>query len=177
MIERLSVKKINLPLTSNVIAGLNAGDFVELSGTIYTARDQAHKRLVAALEAGRPLPFEPAGQTIYYAGPAPGRPIGSIGPTTSSRMDAFTPILMTAGIKAMIGKGRRSPEVVQAIKRYHAVYFVATGGSAAYLSQFIVKAEVLAWPELGPEAIYKLEVKDFPVTVAIDSRGNNVFEN
>lgn len=170
--------KIILPLTDEDANALRAGDMVELTGTVYTARDQAHKRLVAELEAGRPLPFEPAGQTIYYAGPAPAAPgqvIGSIGPTTAGRMDAYTPQLLAAGVKAMIGKGNRSSETVAAIKRHKAVYFTATGGAAAYLSQFVIKAEVVAWPELGPEAIYKLEVKDFPAVVAIDSRGNNIF--
>lgn len=176
MTEQQIVKKLNLPLTPEAIGGLHAGDLVELTGTVYTSRDQAHKRLVAALEEGRPLPFEPAGQTIYYAGPAPpGGVIGSIGPTTAGRMDAFTPALLATGIKAMIGKGNRSPEVINAIKQHRAAYFVAAGGAGAFLSQFVVAAEVIAWPELGPEAIYKLEVRDFPVVVAIDCRGKNIF--
>lgn len=157
---------------------LNVGDLVELSGVVYTARDQAHKRLVAALAAGEKLPIALTGQTIYYAGPAPGRSgqiIGSIGPTTSSRMDAFTPQLLAAGVRALIGKGDRAGAVVAAIKKNSAVYFVTTGGAAAYLSQFIHRAELIAWPELGPEAIYKLDVKNFPAVVAIDSKGENIF--
>ncbi len=167
-----------MPLRRETALKLRAGDLVELSGVVYTARDQAHKRLIKAIEAGETLPIALSDQTIYYAGPAPGRSdqiIGSIGPTTSSRMDAFTPRLLAAGVRALIGKGDRSQMVVNAIKENVAVYFITTGGAAAYLSQFIQRANIVAWPELGPEAIYKLDVKNFPAVVAIDSRGENIF--
>ncbi len=173
------VSKIKLPLTTENRKVLRAGDVVELSGVIYTARDQAHKRLVNMIERGEELPLDLKGQTIFYAGPAPIRPgdvVGSIGPTTSSRMDPFTPAILKAGVKGMIGKGNRSVDVIKAIKRHRAVYFVATGGAAVYLSQFVKKMELAAWPELGPEAIYKLTIEDLPLVVAIDSDGNNVFD-
>ncbi len=173
------MSKIELPLTTESRKELKAGDLVELSGVIYTARDQAHKRLVSLIEGEKELPLDLQDQTIYYAGPAPARPgeiIGSIGPTTSSRMDPFTPAILKAGVKGMIGKGNRSDDVIKAIKRHRAVYFVATGGAAVYLSQFIKKMELIAWQELGPEAIYKLTIADLPLVVAIDSEGVNVFE-
>ena len=173
------MSKIELPLTTESRKELKAGDLVELSGVIYTARDRAHKRLVRMIESGEGLPFDLQDQTIYYVGPAPARPgevVGSIGPTTSSRMDPFTPAILKAGVKGMIGKGNRSEEVIKAIKRHRAIYFVATGGAAVYLSQFVIKMELVAWQELGPEAIHRLTVADLPLVVAIDSDGNNVFD-
>lgn len=157
---------------------LKAGDEVRISGTLYIARDQAHKRLCEALKKGTKLPIPLEGQIIYYAGPTPapkGKAIGSCGPTTASRMDAFTPALLKAGLKGMIGKGRRGDEVVKAIKKYKAVYFVTIGGAGAYLSQCIKKSKVVAYPDLGPEAIYKVEVEDFPAYVAIDSIGKSIY--
>ena len=148
---------------------LKAGDKILLSETIYVARDQAHKR---------GIPFDVQGKIIFYAGPTPAKPgkiIGAIGPTTSSRMDPFTPQLYDKGLKATIGKGQRSQEVIEAIKRNRAVYFVALGGAAALLSKHVLSAKVMAYPELGPEAILELQVKDFPVWVAIDSKGNSIF--
>jgi fumarate hydratase subunit beta len=172
-------KKIRLPLTDRTIADLKAGDAVLLSGVLYTARDAAHQRMVAALERGERLPFDIRGQTLYYVGPSPappGRVIGSAGPTTSSRMDEFTPALLAAGLKGMIGKGPRSAEVRDAIKKYRAVYFAAVGGVGALLSQSIEKAEVVAYPDLGPEAVLRLEVKDFPATVINDVTGRDLYE-
>ena len=164
-------KIVKLPLTAKVIAGLRTGDSVRLSGVMYTARDAAHKRMVEALEKGLPLPFEVKGQTIYYMGPAPAKPgriIGSAGPTTSYRMDIYAPRLMEAGLKGMIGKGQRSQPVLDAIKMNKAVYFAAIGGIGALMSKRIIKAEVIAYADLGTEAIRKLEVEDFPVTVIND---------
>ncbi len=158
---------------------LKAGESVLLSGTLYTARDAAHKRMVDALERGEKLPFDIKGQTLYYTGPSPappGRVIGSAGPTTSSRMDEFTPRLLAAGLKGMIGKGPRSPEVREAIKKYRAVYFAAVGGAGALLSKAIVSAEVVAYEDLGPEAVLRLEVKDFPATVINDISGRDLYE-
>ena len=170
------MKSISSPLDLSTIESLQAGDLVALSGVIFTARDQAHKRLVALIEAGGPLPVDLIGQTIYYAGPAPaspGRVIGSIGPTTSSRMDPYTPAMLDYGIKGMIGKGSRSGGVKDAIRDAGAVYFVATGGAAAYLAGFVVKAEVIAFAELGPEAVYRLEVKNMPLVVGVDCQGRS----
>ena len=170
------IKKINSPINQEVIDSLVAGQLVALSGVLFTARDQAHLRLVKALTEGRALPVDLKGQTIYYAGPAPARPnaiAGSIGPTTAARMDAYTPALLEYGIKAMIGKGRRSAEVKEAIQIARAVYLVATGGAAAYLSQFVTKSEVVAYSELGLEAIYRLEVDRFPLVVGIDAEGRS----
>ncbi len=153
-----------------IIENLTVGDKVEISGTLYIARDQAHKRLVELIRKGRKLPFTLEGQIIYYCGPTPertGEIIGSAGPTTSKRMDMFTPILLEHGLKGMIGKGTRSTEVIDAIRKYNAVYFVTYGGAGAYLHQFIVKNELIAYPELGPEAIRKITVKDFPAYVEI----------
>ncbi|MCU0640748.1 MAG: FumA C-terminus/TtdB family hydratase beta subunit [Candidatus Margulisbacteria bacterium] len=164
---------INTPLSDKVVAKLKAGDRVLLSGTIYTARDAAHARF-----GDRP-PFDLKGAVIFYASPTPtppGRVIGSLGPTTSSRMDAFTPPLLAKGLTGMIGKGRRSKTVVAAIKQHKAVYFVVPGGIAALLSQHVKKAEVLAYPELGAEAVHELMVENLPVIVAIDSKGNDLFE-
>jgi fumarate hydratase subunit beta len=172
-------KKIRLPLTDKTIADLKSGDTVLLSGVLYTARDAAHQRMVAALECGEPLPFDLKGQTLYYVGPSPappGRVIGSAGPTTSSRMDAFTPRLLAAGLKGMIGKGQRSAEVRDAIKKHKAVYFAAVGGTGALLSKSVVSAVVVAYADLGPEAVLRLEVKDFPATVINDVTGRDLYE-
>jgi fumarate hydratase subunit beta len=171
-------KKIRLPLTDKMISDLKAGDAAFISGTLYTARDAAHKRLVEALDHGEPLPFNIKGQTLYYVGPSPAPPghvIGSAGPTTSSRMDEFTPRLLAAGLKGMIGKGPRSAEVKEAMKKYRAVYFAALGGAGALLSKCIVSAEVVAYADLGPEALLRLEVKDFPVTVINDITGRDLY--
>ena len=161
------------PLTDKQVAGLKAGDKVLITGKIYTARDAAHKRF-----AGKP-PFAIKGQIIYYASPTPAPPgavIGSIGPTTASRMDAFAPALYQAGLKATIGKGDRGPEVVAALKKYKAVYLLVPGGTAAFLSKQVKKSTVVAYPDLGPEAVLELAVVDFPAIVAIDSKGNSLFE-
>ena len=172
------MKKINTPLKKEQIEKLRTGDAILLTGIIYTARDQAHKRLTEAIKKGKKLPFDLKDQVIYYCGPtnAPkGKIIGSCGPTTSSRMDELTPILLKAGIKAMIGKGQRSPEVANAIKKYKAVYFLTYAGCGALLAQYVQKAEPLAYKDLGPEAIFRLEVKDFPLLVAIDKEGKNIY--
>jgi fumarate hydratase subunit beta len=163
-----TIKKISLPLRSEDIKGLKPGEEVRLSGTMYTARDQAHLRMSELLKEGKALPVDIRGQIIYYCGPTPAgdRVIGSCGPTTSGRMDAFTPALIEAGLKGMIGKGRRSPEVLKAISSNGAVYFLAPGGAGAYLSARVRKAEVAAFEDLGPEAVYRLEVEDFPAVVA-----------
>lgn len=173
------LKKIRLPLTDKIIAELKSGDNVLLSGVIYVARDAAHKRIVEALDKGQPAPFEIKGQTIYYMGPAPARPghaIGSAGPTTSYRMDSFSTRLMSAGLKGMIGKGQRSQEVIDAIKKYKAVYFAAIGGAGALISKSIKKADIIAYEELGAEAVRKLEVEDFPVTVINDIYGGDLYQ-
>ncbi len=167
------IKKIAAPLADRDVEALKAGDEVLISGKIYTARDAAHR------EFKDQPPFEIKGQILFYASPTPARPqtvIGSIGPTTSSRMDAFTPALLARGLKAMIGKGERSPEVVAAMKKYKAVYLMVAGGVAALLSKYIKKATVIAYPELGPEAVLELEVTDFPALVAIDAQGNDIFK-
>ena len=173
------VKTVSLPLAEETIKGLRAGDNVLISGVMYAARDAAHKRMVEALEQGEPLPFDIAGQTIYYVGPSPappGRVIGSAGPTTSTRMDGYTPRLLAAGLKGMIGKGSRSAEVKDAMKKHKAVYLAAIGGTGALLSKSIVKSEVVDYADLGPEAILRLEVKDFPVTVINDIYGGDLYE-
>jgi len=157
---------------------LKAGQEIFLSGTIYTARDQAHKRLTETIKSGRRLPIELKGAIIYYCGPTQtpkGKIIGSCGPTTSSRMDTFTPLLLSRGLKAMIGKGDRSKEVKEVIKKYKGVYFVTYAGCGALLSKFVKKAKIAAYSELGPEAILKLEVKDFPLIVAIDANGRSIY--
>lgn len=172
--------RITTPLDLETIQKLNAGDQVSLSGVIFTARDAAHKRLVEAYLAGQELPVDLRGQVIYYVGPCPARPgriIGSAGPTTSGRMDPYTPLLIRElGLKGMIGKGSRSQEVIEAMKQYGAIYFLAIGGAGALLAQRIKKAEVIAYEDLGPEAIYRLEVEDFPLIVGIDCRGRNAYE-
>jgi len=170
---------ISTPLADDVVAQLHAGDSVLITGTIYVARDAAHKRLVAALEAGQPLPFDVRGQLIYYMGPSPakpGRPIGSAGPTTSYRMDPYTPALLQAGLKGMIGKGNRSQAVREALKRYRAVYFASVGGAAALIAKSVRAAEVIAYPELGPEAVQRLEVADLPAIVIDDIYGGDAYE-
>ena len=174
-------KKIHLspPLSEEDVSALHCGDRVLLTGVLYTARDAAHARLVALLDEGKDLPFDVAGQIIYYVGPTPARPgavIGSAGPTTSGRMDTYAPAMMAAGLKGMIGKGSRSAEVRETMSRHKAVYFAATGGAGALLSQRIVKAEVVAYEDLGPEAIRRLEVKDFPVIVVNDAHGGDLYE-
>ena len=171
--------KMTTPLTDADIEKLRIGDIVYLSGTIYTARDAAHKRLVDLIEEGKELPFDLQGSVIYFVGPTPpkpGEPIGSAGPTTSYRMDSYSPILIKHGQKGMIGKGKRNQAVKDACKEYKAVYFGATGGAGALIAQRIKSAEVIAYPELGPEAIRKLEVEDFPVTVVNDAYGGDLYE-
>lgn len=173
------MKRITTPLNTEVIRELKAGDRASLSGIIYTARDAAHKRLVEAYLAGEELPIELENQIIYYVGPCPAKPgkvIGSAGPTTSGRMDTYAPLLIRElGLKGMIGKGSRSQEVVEAMKEKGAVYFLAIGGAGALLAQRIKKAEVVAYEDLGPEAIYRLEVEDFPLIVGIDCYGRNAY--
>lgn len=171
---------IELPLSKEDIASLCAGDYVYLTGTLYTARDAAHQRMYEALAAGEDLPLAMQNNVIYYMGPSPareGRPIGSAGPTTSSRMDKYAPALLDMGLKGMIGKGKRSEEVKNAIVRNGAVYFAAVGGAGALLSRSIVSSEVIAYEDLGTEAIRKLAVKDFPVIVVIDAEGRDLYEN
>ncbi len=171
--------KITTPLTDETIARLRAGDAVEITGTIHVGRDAAHKRMVEALDRGESLPFDPHGQIIYYMGPSPappGRPIGSAGPTTSGRMDMYTPRMLEAGLKGMIGKGNRSKEVREAIVKHRAVYFAATGGAAALIAQRIKRAEIVAYADLGAEAVLKLDVEDFPVIVVNDMYGGDAYE-
>lgn len=172
-------KYISVPLTEEAAASLRAGDYVYLTGIIYTARDAAHKRMAEALERGEQLPLDMKNNVIYYMGPSParsGRPIGSAGPTTASRMDKYAPALMDLGLKGMIGKGKRSQGVRDAIVRNGAVYFAAVGGAGALLSRSITASEVIAYEDLGTEAIRKLEVKDFPVIVVMDTHGNDLYE-
>lgn len=179
MTEGTEIMKIHTPLTDTVIAALKTGDKVLLSGFIYTARDAAHKRFIEKLEAGGKLPFDVRGQVIYYCGPAPapvGKVIGSCGPTTSSRMDGYAPGLISLGLKGMIGKGKRSEMVKKAIQEHRAVYFGATGGAGALLAQSVVAAEVIAYEDLGPEAVMRLEVKDMPLFVINDIYGNDLYE-
>ena len=172
-------KHIKAPIEKQAAAKLKAGDYVYITGTIYTARDAAHKRMYEALSEGKELPVNIQKQMIYYMGPSPareGRPIGSAGPTTATRMDKYAPRLLDLGEKAMIGKGKRSKEVVDAVIRNHAVYFAAIGGAGALLSKCITKSEIVCYEDLGAEAIRKIEVKDFPVIVVIDREGNNLYE-
>jgi len=171
--------RLTTPLSRWDVESLHAGDRVILSGTIYTGRDAAHARMVALLAEGQPLPFPPEGQVIYYVGPTPprpGEPIGSAGPTTSGRMDTYTPALLAAGITGIIGKGTRSAEVREAMARHKAVYFAATGGAGALLARRIKSAEVVAWEDLGPEAVRRLVVEDFPLVVINDVFGNDLYE-
>ena len=173
------IKSITSPIDAEIIEKLTAGTQVLISGVIYTARDAAHQRLIQALDRGESLPFNLNGQTLYYMGPSPAKPgqvIGSAGPTTSSRMDIYTPRLIAAGIRAMIGKGSRSPAVKEAIKKYKAVYFAATGGVGALLAKSIKQVEVIAYEDLGAEAILRLNVENFPAIVANDVHGEDLFE-
>lgn len=173
------VKKVDTPLTDEVINELRAGDRVLLSGIIYTGRDAAHKRLAELINKGEELPMDIKNQTIYYVGPCPAKPgqvIGSAGPTTSGRMDAYAPLLMDEGLKGMIGKGLRNQQVVDSIVKNNAVYFAAVGGAGALLAEAIKEAEVIAFSDLGAEAIYKLRIEDFPVTVIIDNQGNDLYK-
>jgi len=189
------MKRIKTPLEKEEIKKLKPGERVLLSGTVYTARDQAHKRLVEVLKKHKKLPFDLKGQVIYYCGPTKtpkgkvigtsaklstdgerSRTIGSCGPTTASRMDEFTPALLKAGIRGMIGKGSRSKEVIEAVKKYKAVYFLTYAGCGALLSKYVTKMKPVAYKDLGAEAIYRLEVKDFPLIVGVDARGNSLYE-
>lgn len=172
-------RHIHTPITEEVTAELKSGDYVYITGTIYVARDAAHKRMIEALEEGKELPIDIKDSTIYYMGPSPareGRPIGSAGPTTASRMDKYAPTLLDLGEKAMIGKGKRTKEVIDAIIRNRAVYFAAVGGAGALLSKCITKSEVICYDDLGAEAIRKIDVENFPVIVVIDSEGSNLYE-
>ena len=171
--------KLLTPLTENSTRELKAGDIVKITGYIYTARDAAHKRMTEAAAKGESLPFDPKNQIIYYVGPTPAKPgqvIGSAGPTTSGRMDAYAPKMMELGLTGMIGKGKRSAAVKDAMKKYGAVYFAATGGAAALISGHIKQAEVIAYDDLGTEAVRRLYVEDFPAVVVIDSNGNDLYE-
>lgn len=170
--------EITTPFTAESIKKLKTGDMVSLTGTIYTARDAAHKRLCQLLEEGKEMPFDFEGSVVFYAGPAPakpGKPIGSVGPTTSGRMDLYSPKLIEQGLKVMIGKGFRSPEVIEAIVEHGGLYFAAIGGAAALMAKCVVSAEVIAFEELGPEAIRKLEVKEMPLIVAVDASGKDIY--
>jgi len=175
----MATHRLSPPLTDAVVEALSAGDRATITGAIYTARDAAHRRLVELLDHGLPLPIELAGQIIYYTGPTPappGRVIGSAGPTTASRMDPYAPRLLALGLKAMIGKGARSAEVRQALVKHRAVYLTATPGAGALLSRHIIAAEIVAYPDLGPEAIHRLIVQDFPVIVANDCHGGDIYD-
>ncbi|MEN6347957.1 MAG: Fe-S-containing hydro-lyase [Syntrophomonas sp.] len=172
------MKELRAPLNKEDIMELTAGDEVFIQGTIYAARDAAHKNMVQTLEKGAGLPFEINGQIIYYVGPCPappGKVIGSAGPTTSGRMDAYAPLLLEKGLRAMVGKGQRNQQVIDAMVEYGAVYLATIGGAGAYLARCITAVETIAYPELGPEALLKMEVRDFPCIVAIDARGNNIY--
>lgn len=172
-------KRITAPLTAQTVQSLKAGDSVLLSGVVYTARDAAHMRMVAALEKGESLPFNLSGQVVYYAGPTPtpkGRAVGSIGPTTSKRMDAMTPLLLSYGLRGMIGKGSRSKQVIEAMKAFPSVYFAAVGGAAALMAKCVTNLQVIAYDDLGPESIKRLEIKDLPLIVAVDYRGNDYYQ-
>jgi fumarate hydratase subunit beta len=171
--------EITTPLTDDVIKQLHAGDGVTITGTIYVGRDAAHKRMIEALDEGEPLPFDPKGQIIYYMGPSPakpGKPIGSAGPTTSYRMDPYAPRLMEVGLKGMIGKGNRSMPVREAMQKHKAVYFAAIGGAAALIAKSIKEAEVIAYDDLGAEALRRLRVEDFPAIVVNDIYGGDAYE-
>lgn len=171
--------KVTTPFTDEVIKNLKIGDSVLITGVVYTARDAAHKRLVEMLGRGEPMPFDFVGQAVYYAGPSPTRPgaaVGSIGPTTSGRMDAYAPLLMEHGLKVMIGKGLRDDGVRRAIIKHCGLYLAAIGGAAALISRSVKSARTIAFDDLGPEAITRLEVVDFPAVVAMDCRGNDIYE-
>ena len=172
-------RHIKAPISKEDALSLKSGDYVYITGTIYTARDAAHKRMQEALDRGEPLPIDLKNNIIYYMGPSPareGRPIGSAGPTTASRMDRYTPQLLDLGLGGMIGKGKRSPEVIEGIVRKGAVYFAAVGGAGALLSKCITKSEVIAYDDLGTEAVRRLTVENFPAIVVIDAEGNNLYE-
>lgn len=172
-------KRIITPLTEEKVMGLKAGDSILLSGTIYSARDAAHKRLIDLINEGKELPFDIKGEIIYYVGPSPAKPgqvIGSAGPTTSYRMDSYTPTLLDLGLKGMIGKGARSEEVINSIKINKSIYFGAIGGAAALIGKSITNSEIIAYEDLGAEAIRKMEVKDLPLVVVIDAEGKNLYE-
>ena len=176
----MAAKKITLPLTEELAKTLHAGDSVLVTGTIYTSRDAGHKRMCEALAKGEEIPFDPKDAPIYYVGPTPAKPgqvIGSAGPTTSGRMDAYAPTMMSVGARGMIGKGARLPEVIDAMKKYSGVYFGAIGGAGALLAKCIKKAELIAFEDLGAEALRKLYVEDMPLVVIIDSEGNNLYES
>lgn len=173
-------KRIQLPLTEEVAKSLRAGDSVLLTGTIYTSRDAGHKRMCETLAKGEELPFDPKDATIYYVGPTPAKPgqvIGSAGPTTSGRMDAYAPTMMSVGARGMIGKGARLPEVIDAMKKYSGVYFGAIGGAGALLAKCVKECELIAYEDLGAEALRKLYVEDMPLVVIIDSEGNNLYKD
>jgi fumarate hydratase subunit beta len=173
------IKRLKTPLTNDDLKELRVGDKVMLSGSLYSARDAAHKRIVDLMDRNQKLPFDLQGAAIYYVGPSPAKPgyaIGSAGPTTSGRMDAYTPLLISKGLKGMVGKGPRSEEVKEAMKQHGAVYFAAVGGAGALISKSITSAEVVAYPELGAEAIRLMEVKDLPLIVAIDMFGNDLYQ-
>lgn len=172
-------RHIKAPISKEDALSLKSGDYVYITGTIYTARDAAHKHMQEALDRGEPLPIDLKNNIIYYMGPSPareGRPIGSAGPTTASRMDRYTPQLLDLGLGGMIGKGKRSPEVIEGIVRNGAVYFAAVGGAGALLSKCITKSEVIAYDDLGTEAVRRLTVENFPAIVVIDAEGNNLYE-
>ncbi|MDD8049007.1 MAG: Fe-S-containing hydro-lyase [Thomasclavelia sp.] len=171
--------KLETPLTVDKVKDLKVGDEVLLSGVIYTGRDAAHKRMFELLDSNKPLPFDPKDQTIFYVGPTPTKPghsFGSGGPTTSGRMDKFAPRMISLGLRCMIGKGKRTQEVIDALKQFQGIYFGAIGGAGAMMSSCIKKCDVIAFEDLGPEAVRRLEVKDMPLTVIIDSKGNNLYE-
>lgn len=175
----MAARKITLPLTEELAKTLHAGDEVLVTGTIYTSRDAGHKRMCESLAKGEPIPFDPTDATIYYVGPTPAMPgkvIGSAGPTTSGRMDAYAPTMMSVGARGMIGKGARLPEVIDAMKKYSGVYFGAIGGAGALLAKCIKEAELIAFEDLGAEALRRLYVEDMPLVVIIDSEGNNLYE-
>lgn len=172
------MRKLTAPLSREDALSLRAGEHILLSGTVYTARDAAHLRMLELIKAGKPLPVELEGQVIYYAGPTPtpaGKPVGSIGPTTSVRMDAMTPTLLAHGLRGMIGKGGRGPEVIEAMKENGAVYFAAVGGAAALMASCVTSLEVICWDDLGPESVKRLTLHELPLVVAIDTQGNDAF--
>lgn len=172
------MRQLNAPLTEKDVLSLRAGEHVLLSGTVYTARDAAHLRMLDCLARGEALPFDLNGQVIYYAGPTPtppGKPVGSIGPTTSTRMDAATPIMLTHGLRGMIGKGQRGEQVMQAMQEHPAVYFAAVGGAAALMAACVTDCQVIAWDDLGPESVKRLTLKDLPLVVAADAYGQDAF--
>lgn len=172
------MRHLTTPLTEEVVRSLHAGDHVTLSGVVYTARDAAHLRMMDCLRRGEALPFDPTGSVIYYAGPTPtppGKPIGSIGPTTSTRMDASTPTLLRLGLRGMIGKGMRSVEVMAAMQANPSVYFAAVGGAAALMAECVTSCEVIAWDDLGPESVKRLELRELPLVVAVDCYGMDAF--